>query len=299
MTNGVIAVTGATGNIGGKLAEQLLAKGQKVRAFARNREKLAALAQKGAEIMTGSVDNPADLKKLFAGAKAAFLLIPPNYAAPRFREYQNRVSDAYVQALRETGVQYAVHLSSIGAHLSEKVGPIKGLYDSEQTLNGLADVNVLHLRPAFFMENHFFSLGLIRQMGIAGSALKGGIAFPMIATRDIASAAAEYLTSLNFTGNFVHELLGQRDLSMAEATTVLGKAIGKSDLRYVEFPYEDARKAMIGMGMSEDAAGLMVEMYRGFNEGVAKPEEPRSARNTTPTSIEDFAKTFAAVYNAN
>ena len=56
---------------------------------------------------------------------------------------------------------------------------------------------------------------------------------------------------------------------------------------------------MKGMGMSEDAARGMVDMYRGFNESVIVPTEKRSPQNTTPTTLEQFSGIFANLYNQN
>ena len=148
------------------------------------------------------------------------------------------------------------------------------------------------------MENFFFSLDLIRNQNINGSALRGDLALPMIATRDIAEAAAQLLLRLDFSGHSTRELLGHQDLSMEEATRILGKAIGKEDLGYVQFPYEQAEQAMVAMGLSHDVARSLNEMDRAMNEERVRPLEKRSAANTTPTSFEQFAETFAAVYRS-
>lgn len=74
---------------------------------------------------------------------------------------------------------------------------------------------------------------------------------------------------------------------------MLGRAIGKPDLKYVQFPYDQARQAMLGMGMKPSITDLMLEMYRGFNEGKVEPtQEPRRGRVT----FEQFADTFAKAY---
>src|SRR5688572_26035438 len=101
----MIVVTAATGNIGTALVQNLLARGKKVRAVARNGEKLKALQAKGAEAFPADVADAAALAKAFAGADAVFTLIPPNYAAPDVRAFQNKVADAYGSALRAAGVK--------------------------------------------------------------------------------------------------------------------------------------------------------------------------------------------------
>lgn len=290
------AITAATGNTGRAIAEALLSKGKKVRVIGRDAARLKPLVDKGAEAFVGDVKDADAMTRAFTGAKAIYTLIPPDYAAPNMRAYQNKVSEAIAAAIVNARVRYVVDLSSIGANLSEKAGPINGLHDNEERLNQLKDVDVLHLRPASFMENLFLNISVIKTMGILGTPLKGDLPIPMIVTRDIASEAAQRLLSLDFTGKTTKELLGQRDLTMVEATRVIGKAIGKPDLPYVQFPYDDAEKAMVGMGLAPDTARNFIEMYRSFNDGALRPTEKRAATNTTPTSIEEFAQVFAAAY---
>lgn len=291
-------ITGATGHTGTRIAEALLAKGKQVRVVGRSAERLQGLAERGAEPFAASLDDVNATTRALRGASAAYLLIPPSYGEPDFRGYQNRVGQALAQAVSAARVSHVVNLSSVGAHLADRVGPIKGLHDQEERLNRLAGVNVLHLRPASFMENVLFNINLIKQAGINGTPLRADLAIPMIATQDIAAVATRRLLALDFSGKTTQELLGPGDVSMAEATRIIGKAIGKPDLPYVQFPYEEAEKAMIGMGMSPDVARAFIEMYRAFNDGLLRPTEARSATNTTPTSFEAFAKMFAAAYAA-
>lgn len=290
------AITGATGNTGKRIAEALMAKGERVRVVGRSKEKLKDLAERGAEPFVASLDDAGAMTRAFTGVKAVYAMIPPSYAEPDFRGYQNRVGQVLADAVSAARVSHVVNLSSIGAHLSQGGGPINGLYDQEQRLNRLGGVHILHLRPTFFMENFFFNVGLVKQAGINGTPLRADLAIPMIATPDIAEVATRRLLALDFSGKTTQELLGPRNMTMTEATRILGQAIGKPDLPYVQFPYEDAEKAMVGMGLSLDVARAFNQMYLAFNEGIIRPTEPRSATNTTPTSFESFAKTFAKVY---
>ena len=289
-------VTGATGNTGRAIAETLLAKGKKVRAIGRNAEHLRSLVAKGAEAFVGSVTDESAMVRAFQGAEAVYVLIPPNYATENFRAYQNEVGKVYANAIRQAGISYVINLSSVGAHLSQGAGPISGLYDVEQQLNQLQSVNIVHLRPGFFMENLFFNLDLIRKQNTNGTPLRRDLLIPMIATRDIAEVAAQLLLRLDFSGHSTKELLGQRDISMNEVTRIIGKAIGKEGLVYVQFPYEQAEQAMVAMGLSQDVARSLNEMDRGLNEERVRPLEKRTAANTTPTSFEQFAESFAAAY---
>lgn len=119
--------------------------------------------------------------------------------------------------------------------------------------------------------------------------MRADLKLPMIATRDIGTAAAEVLLRLDFKGHQTRELLGQRDISYAEATSIIGKAIGKPALKYLKLPDEQLRPVMTKMGMSPNFVDLLLEMSAALNMGYMKALEPRTPKNTTPTSFESFA----------
>jgi uncharacterized protein YbjT (DUF2867 family) len=283
-------VLGATGNIGSVITKTLLEKGEKVRVFGRHGGKLQVFEQKGADAFVGDVMDADALTRAFSGARAAFLMIPPGMKSPDYRADQERASDAISLAAKNAGLPYAVNLSSVGAQAPAGTGPILGLHFAEKKLNATERLNVLHLRPAYFFENLLSGISMIQMMGIFGGALKGDLKIPLIATGDIGAYGAERLLHLDFNGKQTQELLGKRDLSMNEAVAVIGRALGKADLRYVQFPYDQVEQVLIQMGTPPKTAALFIEMFRGFNEGIVVPTEPRSAKNTTPTSIESFVK---------
>lgn len=297
--NSPFVVCGATGNTGSRIAEMLLAAGEPVRVIGRERVRLGPLAAKGAEPWPGDIGDSAFLEKAFSGARGAFILIPPRYDAPDVREYQNGIGTSLVTALAKSRVPRVVALSSIGAHLTEGTGPILGLHDLESRLSALKEAEVVCLRPAYFMENLLWSIPLIRNQGINGSPIRPDVPLPMIATEDIAAVTARLFIEGIFHGHAVRYLLGPRDLTMTEATRILGEAIGKPGLRYVQFSEEDARKSMAGAGMSGSVLDSMLEMQRGFNAGIIRPTRDRSAESTTPTTLERFSKSsFAHAYRA-
>jgi uncharacterized protein YbjT (DUF2867 family) len=251
---------------------------------------------KGAEAFIADWSDAAALTKAFNGAHAAYLMLPP----AKSRENQEQESTAIAQAVKESGIRYAVHLSSYGAQVPEGTGPVTGLHSSEQKLNAISDLNVLHLRAAYFMENNLKSIGMIHGMGVLGNALLPDLKLPMIATPDVGDYATQRLLHLDFAGKQARELLGDRDLSMTEATAVIGRAIGKSDLEYKQLPYDLVEQALTQMGIPPKGAAMYVEMYKAINTGVLVPLEPRSPENTTPTSFETFVRdVFVAEYLQN
>jgi len=293
-TDAMHVILGASGNTGSIIANSLLSERKKVRVVGRDVGRLQRFVRKGAEAFTANLSDAAAFTEAFSGARAAYLMLPP----AKSREDQERESDAIAKAVKVSGLRYAVHLSSYGAQVPEGTGPVAGLHSSEQKLSAIGGLNVLHLRAAYFMENNLAATGMIHGMGLFGNALLPDVKLPMIATRDVGYYAAQRLLHLDFPGKQTRELLGERDLSMTEATAVIARGIGKPDLRYVQFPYDQVQQALTQMGVPPKGAALYIEMYKAINAGVLIPQEPRSSENTTPTPFEQFVQdVFAPAYH--
>ena len=293
------AITGASGNTGRVVAEKLLAEGEKVRVIGRDTSRLIRLQQKGAEPFAADLTDAAALARAFEGASAAYVLVPPNLASAEVRAYQERVTDTLAAALEKAAVAYVVALSSFGADKAEKTGPVVGLHNLEQKLNGVANLNALYLRAGYFMENLLPQVSVIRNFGLVGGPLRADLRLPMIATRDIGSVTAELLRKPDFAGKEARELLGQRDLTYLEVTSVIGKAIARPNLAYMQLPAQQLKPTFVQMGMSSNMADLLLEMSEALNSGHMVALEPRSERNSTPTSIETFvAEEFVPRFQA-
>lgn len=290
------AIVGATGNTGKVIVEALVERGRKVRAIGRDEGRLAKL--RGAEPFAADAADAEALSRAFAGAEAVYVMVPPNPGAADFPAYQEKISGAAVAAIEKAGVNYAVLLSSVGADKPSGTGPVAGLHEFENKLKTIQRLNVLCLRAGYFMENLLPQAQIIKMLGMTGGPLAADRAVPMIASRDIGACAADALLSLQFKGKHTRELLGHRDVTYREATRLIGQAIGKPDLAYVQMPDEQLRPALMQMGMSDSMAGQLLEMSRAINSGHMAALEPRSAANTTSTSIEQFiASVFVPLYS--
>jgi uncharacterized protein YbjT (DUF2867 family) len=289
-----IVVCGATGRVGSLVVAALRARNLPVRATGRPGPKLAGLERLGAEVRAGSLMDPQFLEQVFRGAQSAFLLTPVDTTAEDVNGVQYSIIDAVSSALAKSSVRHAVLLSSWGAELSQQVGGIIACNRFEQALEATPDLNVVHLRPVWFMDNFLWSIPLIQMAGINGSIIDGNVSFPMIAARDIAPVATEYLVARNFTGASVRYLSGPRDYSLIEVTRALGEAIGRSGLGYVRLPQEVYRRGLLGAGLTPNAAELAIEIGRGIESGVVRAAA-RDAASATPTTIEQFAQDIFGV----
>ncbi len=299
MAKSTFAIMGATGQIGRYLTEELLKKGHKVRALGQDEHKLQELKAKGAEIIAGDVTEDVNsLTKAFQGCHAIFSFIPPGYTAGDMEVFRDKLAEATIQAIAKAKISHVLNLSAIGAHLSSGTGPIKELHRQEERLNLIPNVNVLHFRPAFFMENLLWTLPGIKSSGNISMSLKGELAIPMVATRDIALKAAELLDTLKFTGSTVFEFIGPREITMDDATKIIGKAMDKPDLKYIQLSYETHEKRMIESGMKHQVAHLLVEMWRAFNEGKIAPSQQLTPDHRGKTTLDEFSKEIAQIYRS-
>jgi uncharacterized protein YbjT (DUF2867 family) len=281
-------ILGATGNTGKVVAETLLDSGQKVRVVGRSKDRLEGFTVLGADVFEANVADSAALTTAFTGARAVYALVPPNMASPDSRAEQDAASASIAKALEASGVTHVVALSSFGADKPDKTGPVAGLHVMEERFSQIPKLNALFLRAGYFMENLLAQPGIIKSFGMMAGPVRADLALPMIATYDIATAAADALAKLDFTGHQTRELLGQRDLTYSQMAKIVGAAIGIPNLAYVQLPAEQVIQAMTQMGISKNMATLICEMSDGLNSGHMRALEPRTAANSTPTQFEQF-----------
>jgi uncharacterized protein YbjT (DUF2867 family) len=294
-----IVVLGATGKVGAKISEILLKDGHKVKLIARTADELKKFIDMGAEVVSADITDVEAVAKAFKNADSAYVMTPPLFTADSYREFQRKVGNAIIGAIQKSGIKYIVNLSSNGGHMHESNGLIAGLAEQEVKLNQLKDVNVLHLRPAYFMDNSLLNIRLIKEMGINGTTADPDHMIPMVSTRDIAVVASNHLVNRDFTGKSVRPILGDRNYSFKEFTSILGNSIGKSDLQYIQIPVDQAKRTMIGLGISADVANDITAMETSLKSGIMN-YEIRTDENSSQTSAEMFAKeVFAPLYNFN
>jgi uncharacterized protein YbjT (DUF2867 family) len=284
----MFVVTGATGNTGSVVAKSLLSAGKQVRGIGRNTERLRFLELEGGEPVAADLTDPDALAKAFEGAEGVYVMIPPDISTHDPFGYQESIFESIATALERAKVRDAVALSSIGADKPEKTGPVVGLHRMEQRLNRIPDLNVLHLRPGYFMENTLAQIAIIPTAGSTLGPLLPDLKLPMIDTVDIGNAAADALLKQDFRPHETRELLGQRDISMNEVTSIIGKGIEMPDLKYFQAQDKDIRAALVGIGMSQEMTALILEMTAALNSGYMKALETRSPHNTTRSSYETF-----------
>lgn len=291
----MIALLGASGNVGGKIADILIKRGESVRVVGRNSQNLEGYKRLGAELFLGQIGDTAFLTKCFKNCSAAFVMIPPDYTTDSMSNHYRKLGESIVKAVQGSNLHYVVNLSSFGAEHAMGTGPIQYLHDQENRLNQLESCNVMHLRPAFFMENLLSFVQTIRQSKMIMASLQADLPIPMVATLDIARIGAEHLLGRNFSGKNVRSILGPRDVSMSEVCVLLSRIL-EQRISYQQLSDRDCEKILMQTGLSAQVAREFVEMYRAFNSGLINTQGARDSANTTSTRIEDFLRAFRGIF---
>ena len=263
-----ITITTPSGHIGSKLADILLTDGEaQVTVLARTPSKVEHFAARGARVVAGDQLDPAAIDKAVDGAEVLFWVVGMDYTAANVRARYNQFADAASGALRRHPQLRIVHLSSVGAQLPDRTGPIKGLYDTEQKLIA-AGKDVIHLRANYFMENVLGSLPTIASDGAIYATQPGGVTAEQVATADIAEAAAHYLLR-GPRGHHAVDIVGPESISFDHIAATVGEAIGKL-VRHVQIPPDALKAALSSAGLSADLATELVELQQAMSDGLLR-----------------------------
>jgi uncharacterized protein YbjT (DUF2867 family) len=289
-------VTGSLGNVSKPLAEKLVAAGHDVTVVSSKAEKAAQIEALGAKTAIGSVEDIGFLTKTFTGADAVYTMVPPNFGSGNWKQYIAGIGENYADAIKASGVKNVVNLSSIGAHMPEGCGPVSGLYFVEKALNDLDGVNVKHLRPGFFYTNLMSNIGMIKHMGIMGGNYGEDAKMVLVHPSDIADVAAEELQNLSFSGKSIRYITSD-EKTTNEVAAILGKAIGKPEISWINFNDKDTLGGMLQMGVPEEIARNYAEMGSAMRSGeMAKDYNLNRPSVFGKTKLEAFAPVFAAVF---
>jgi len=289
-----IVVTGSLGHIGKPLTKKLIGKGHQVTVISSSAERQKQIEDLGANAAIGSLQDGNFLTSAFTEADSVFCMIPPNFSVPDVHQYYKELGQNYAKAIQKTGVKRVVHLSSFGANLDKGTGPILGSHFVEGILNDVPNIELTHMRPAYFYYNLYQTIDMIKERGKI-FANYGSDKFPMVSPKDIASAVAEELTK---TKSNTIRYVASDEKNGQEIADILGKAIGKPDLKWIVISDEEAQKAMEDNGIPRKNAKLLTNMGRSIENGRLAADyfrnKPAEMGNVKLT---DFAKEFAKTYN--
>jgi uncharacterized protein YbjT (DUF2867 family) len=256
------AITGITGQVGGALAEVLLAAHVPVRAIVRDSAKGASWLKRGCDVVLADVTDTAALTVAFSGVEGVFVMLPPTFdPSPGFPEARAAISALRI-ALAQARPARVVCLSTIGAQAT-RPNLLNQLGLMEQEL-GTLPMPIAFVRAGWFMENSLWDVASARDEGVFQSYLQPlDKPVPMIATADIGRVAATLLQE-RWTGRRIVELEGPRRVSPNEVAATFSKIFGRP-VHAVAVPHEKWLELFSAQGMKNPTP--RIQMLDGFNEG--------------------------------
>jgi NAD(P)H dehydrogenase (quinone) len=246
----MIAITGATGQLGQLVAQGLLRKvsAENIVAVVRDVERAASLRQLGVQVRAADYDSPETLEAAFRGVEK-LLLVSAVVPGQRLRQHK-----AVIDAAKKAGVKSVAYTSMVNADTSAHILAAEHLA-TEQYLIG-SGLNFALLRNAWYLENHMGMVGAALQHGaLVGSAGEGR--FSSATRADLAQAAVAVLTESGKL-NHTYELAGDTSFSMNDFAQELTKQTGVN-VAYNEMQPEDYRNLLTGFGLPPMIVDVVVD----------------------------------------
>lgn len=284
-----LAITLPTGKIGSKLTTELLGRGgHELVLLTRNRKKVEQWVNRGARVFEGLLEDQAFFTRATVGVDALFMVLPMDSRSESLTRDCTQIVDSAVNAIRKNNIERVVFVSSLGAHLNEGTGPVLYLRNAEEKLRAAAQ-HLTVLRPAFHMDQFLGWIHDIADHHEFYRPFPESTAIPMIATRDVATFAADVLTDRKWSGQRVLPLCGPKDYSFGEAAKILGKALNM-EVRHVELDSKKMAEKLRQRGWSEEAVKRHVELQKTLAQGRLMDDLPRAQWRKSATTFEQFAK---------
>lgn len=258
-------VFGATGQTGSAVADALLEKNRLVRVVLRSDKTAAAWRAKGADIAFADLSDLEAMTNAMRNADAVYAMNPPAYNVADMFAVARGIGKRYVAAIKNSGVQKVVLLSSIGSQHASDTGNIFTTHILE-TIFGDLEIPVAFLRASAFLENWGSVAKVAAEQGILpGFYTPLERKIPMVCAADIGRAVAQAMTA-DWAGKRIIELYGAADYSPNDIATAFAAALGRN-VQAVAVPESEWQATMSGFGFSPEAVNSYSEMMRGFNSG--------------------------------
>ncbi|MCT9093258.1 NAD(P)H-binding protein [Streptomyces sp. ASQP_92] len=279
-----IAVTTPTGNVGRHVVSALARAGVRPRVLVRDPGRLAPGIRGEVDAVKVDQYDADTVVAATRGIDALYWVDPSTGGEDPLADY-TRATTSVVRAVTENRIGRVVFQSSVGAEKRRGAGEIDGLAHTEKALDDTG-VDVTHLRCGYFFTNLELQLDAVRA-GLLRVVLPLDQPMAWVAPRDIAEVAACRLLSLAWSGRCVQAVHGPADLSWRQVAGILTAATGRRI--GVERITDDAMRAQLReAGMPDGMVEAVLGMSTGLRENFV-PEQPRTVRTTTPTTLAAWA----------
>jgi uncharacterized protein YbjT (DUF2867 family) len=280
----MLLVTGATGNVGKAVLNELAGQPIAVRAFTRDPGKLTVRAS-NIEVVQGDPSDIESVQRAFDGIEAAFL-------ASSFSPQMSVLHTKLLGAAKAAGVQRVVQLSGIGANSEICCARALRWLGQLEKLAQTSGLQVTYLRPTFFMQNLLQFGGSVASQGLIAGPFRDG-QWTWVDARDVGAVAAAALLDDSHAGR-TYTITGTESLSYAQVAERLGQVLDKS-VRYVDITANETRGRLQAAGLSPVMIEATLELWDACASNlinVAPNDVVQRVTGRAPRSLEQFATDY-------
>jgi uncharacterized protein YbjT (DUF2867 family) len=285
---GKILITGATGNVGSAVLDILSSTDANLRALVHDEPKAQSLRDRGVEAILGDFLEPESLAPALEGVGTVLLITP-------IHPEQVRQAANVIEAARDSDNDPRIVRLSVAQASHE--APTKNSRQHAQIEEELISSGLPYtlLRPTTFMQNTLATARAVASEGRICQPFKDG-KLGMIDARDMGKVAAKVLTEEVHEGK-TYTLTGPAAISFHDIAEMLSAVLRKK-VDYVPISLEKAKEAMLGMGLSEWKAEVLIEYARAHSQGYSNftTEDVEQLTGHPATSYREFATNFARAF---
>jgi uncharacterized protein YbjT (DUF2867 family) len=285
---GRVLITGATGNVGSAVLDNLGTTDLSLRALVHDDSKARTMRDRDVEAFVGDFLEPESLAAALEGM-GTLLLITPHHP-----EQVAQATNA-IQAARDSGNDPRIVRLSVAQASHE--APTKNCRQHAQIEEELISSGLPYtiLRPTTFMQNTLATARTVASEGKIYQPFKDG-KLGMIDVRDIGEVAAKILTEEGHEGK-TYTLTGPAAISFHDIAEMLSEVLGK-EVDYVPITLEKAKEAMLGMGLSEWKVEVLIEYASAHSQGYSNftTEDVELLTGHTAASYREFASDFERAF---
>jgi NAD(P)H dehydrogenase (quinone) len=273
---GKILVTGATGNIGSRLVENLKEKNLEVIAGVSSLSKGGRFMKQAIDTTIINFTRPETLETALEGVERLFLLLP---LAEPMATWGRQV----IAAARQAGVQFILRSSGLGADpdTGYELGKIHGLIDQDLRESGIPFAII---RPNSFMQNYVNFFGAMIRDRQALYLAQGQGRISLIDVRDIAAAAAAILADPGSHRQQAYDLTGPEALTNEEIAGIISRVLGKT-VTYQDIDAESYRQGLLSLGVPEWNIRVLESLNRRIKLGLTAEVNSQVRMLTGKTAI--------------
>src|SRR5215204_3181331 len=285
---GKILVTGATGNVGSAVLDNLGTTDGNLRALAHDESSARSLQDRGVEALAGDFLEPETLGPALEGVSTVLLITP-------IHPEQVTQASNVIKAAKNSGNDPRIVRLSV--HQASHEAPTRNSRQHAQVEDELISSGLPYtlLRPQSFMQNTLATGRTVASEGKIYQPFKDG-KLGMIDARDIGEVASKVLTEGGHEGK-VYTLTGPAAISFYDVAEALSEVLGK-EVSYVSVALEKAKEAMLNIGIPEWRADALNEYAKAHSEGYSDftTNDVEQLTGHPATSYKKFAGDFERVF---